>query len=128
MKILTFIVLLSSCCLVAQGQTTVVKDKQIVLTKDVKSFVGQYKTIEGNIVQVKLMKRSKGDICYFNFTDKYPKNDFTVVIFQRDHKKFDNLKKYANKAVRVTGKVKLYKGRYQIIINNPRQIKIVEGK
>ena len=126
MRILTLIILLSSCCFFAQAQIEEVKENKIILTKDARLVLGEYKTVKGHIVQVSIMKKS--GMCYLNFTEKYPKNDFTVVIFKSAQKKFDNMKKYKDKNVKVTGKVKLYKGRPQIIVNNPEQIEIIEGK
>lgn len=126
MRILTLIILLSSTCFFAQAQTNDVKNNQVVLAKDARSVLGEYKTIKGYVAQATIAKRS--GICYLNFTEKYPKNDFTVVIFKRAQKKFDDLKKYANKNIKVTGKIKLYKGHPQIIVNNPKQIEIIKGK
>ena len=62
---------------------------------------------------------------YINFGKPYPNTTFTVVIFEGDLAKFkftpsEFLK---DKNVCITGKVKIYKGKPEIIVTSEEQIK-----
>lgn len=62
-------------------------------------------------------------VCFLNF-DKNYKQSFKVVIFISDFHKFpshiDNF--YLHKNIQVTGIIKEYKGKPEIIVNDPSQI------
>ena len=63
---------------------------------------------------------------FLNFGKPYPNSTFTVVIFEADLTKF----KYTpsvylkGKNVCITGKVKIFKGKTEIIVTNEEQIKV----
>lgn len=78
--------------------------------------------VTGKIVDT----HNTGKICYLNFNKDW-KNSFTAVIFSRDYSKFPDKpdEYYLEKSVEITGIVKKYKARPEIIINGPSQIKII---
>ena len=63
-------------------------------------------------------------MAYLNFVEKYPNNPFTAVIFARQFGEFPEIEKYKNKMVEVTGRVSVFKGKPQIILNSPNQLKM----
>lgn len=63
-------------------------------------------------------------VAYLNFVEKFPNNPFTAVIFSRQFADFPEIDKYRNKKVEVTGRVSMYKGKPQIILNRPGQLKM----
>lgn len=63
-------------------------------------------------------------VAYLNFVKKFPDNPFTAVIFARQFEDFPDINKFRGKDVEVTGRVSIYKGKPQIILNNPSQIKV----
>ena len=71
---------------------------------------------------------TKGDkkTTYINFGNPYPKTTFTVVIFEGDLPNFKNTPSVylKDKNVCITGKVKIYKGKPEMIINKEEQIKV----
>jgi micrococcal nuclease len=91
--------------------------------KDAANHYGKYKTVEGTIVSGKCLPK----VCFFNFNQDY-RTAFTVVIFASDLSKFppnpDQF--YRNKKVQVTGTIKEYKGKPEIIIKGTDQIKITK--
>lgn len=91
--------------------------------KDAGSYYGKYMTIEGVIVSGKCLPK----VCFLNF-DKDYRTTFAAVIFTSDLSKFppnpDQF--YRNKKVQVTGIIKEYKGKPEIILKGPDQIKIAE--
>ena len=54
----------------------------------------------------------------------YPNNAFTGVIFSSDASKFYSVNSYEGKVVEITGKVKEYQGKVEIIVKEKKQIKI----
>jgi micrococcal nuclease len=91
--------------------------------KDAASHYGKYKTVEGKIVSGKCLPK----VCFLNF-DKDYKTTFTVVIFASDLPKFPPKpdQYYRNKKVQVSGTIKEYRGKPEIILKEPDQINIVK--
>jgi len=87
------------------------------------SCVGRNIMTEGTITKT----HNTGKVCFMNF--KQGLNLYlTVVIFASDFKKFPDKPEeyYLNKMVKVSGKVKEYKGTPEIILNSISQIEIVK--
>lgn len=91
--------------------------------KDAASHYGKYMTVEGTIVSGKCLPK----VCFLNFDQNY-KTTFTAVIFTSDLSKFPANPDlfYRNKKVQVTGTIKEYKGKPEIILKEADQIKIVD--
>lgn len=83
-------------------------------------YNGKTVTVKGFVADV--YKSEK--VAYLNFVEKFPNNPFTAVIFARQFEDFPDIGKYRGKDVEVTGRVSIYKGKPQIIINNPNQLKL----
>ena len=69
---------------------------------------------------------SKSNMTYLNLGAAYPNQELTVVIFADDLKKFSEAPAtlFANKNVCVTGTVKLYKEKPEIILTDPKDIEV----
>lgn len=89
--------------------------------KDASNHYGKYMTVEGTIVSSKCFPK----VCFLNF-DKNYKTTLIVVIFASDLSKFpSNIDQYyLNKKVKVTGTIKKYKGKPEIIVKSQDQISI----
>lgn len=94
----------------------------IINTKKVSDYINKNAIVEGYVADVVIRPK----VNYLNFDNKFPKQSFTAVIFPKDAEKFDDLNTYKNKNARVKGKVHLYKGKPQIIVNSPEQIQIIK--
>lgn len=86
-----------------------------------KNYIGEHTCIEGKIDHIYIS--SKGNI-FLDFCPDYRNCPFSAVIFKSYSYKFPDIKKYENKVVQIEGLVKTYKGRPEIVINDPNQIKI----
>ena len=65
------------------------------------------------------------NINFINLGARFPDNPLTVVVFSGDKANFkDGLTIYDNKTVCVTGTIKEYKGKPEIIITRPQDISI----
>lgn len=93
-----------------------------ISTVEASAKVGKNVVLIGYVADVVIREK----VAYLNFDNKYPKHTFTGVIFASDHNKFDDIKVYKNKQVELTGLISEYRGKPQIIIKSPDQIKIVK--
>ena len=83
--------------------------------------VGEYTCIVGKIDHVYTSRKGNN---FLDFCANYKTCPFSAVIFNSDAYKFSNIKGYNGRTVEITGLIKTYKGRAEIIINDPSQIKI----
>lgn len=85
-------------------------------------YYGRKMTVEGTVV----VSNNTGKVCFLNFDPDW-KTHFTAVIFASDFGLFPAHPEdyYLHRTVRVTGLVKEYKGKPEIIVKSPDQIKII---
>ncbi|MCL5772974.1 MAG: DNA-binding protein [Firmicutes bacterium] len=95
----------------------------IISWQDAGNYYGHYKTVEGTIVVTHKTEK----IIFLNFSQNW-KHDFTAVIFASDWHKFPPNPEtcYKGRKVQVTGLIKEYEGKPEIILNWQSQIKVVE--
>jgi len=84
--------------------------------------VGEYACVAGRVDHV--YTSQKGTI-FINFCPDYKTCPFGAVIFGSDAYKFSNPNQYEGKTVEITGLIKSYQGRPEIILKDPGQIKIL---
>ena len=63
----------------------------------------------------------KGNI-FLDMGGKYPNQAFTAFIPSASAAQFSNPQQYEGRTVAVSGKITLYKGKPEIIVNSPSQI------
>ena len=95
----------------------------IVPWQDAARHMGQHVTVEGKIVGT----HNSGKACFLNFHPDY-KRHFTAVIFASAYGRFppDPERHYSGKRVRITGFVKDYQGKPEIVLNDPSQVEVLE--
>jgi len=81
--------------------------------------VGETATITGTVDSVH--QSGKGNI-FLNMGGKYPNQAFTAFIPSSSAAQFSNPQQYEGRTVAVSGKISLYKGKPEIIVNSPSQI------
>ena len=98
-------------------------ETEVIVWQDAADYYGQTKTVEGQIVA----SNNTGKVCFLNFHKDWKKY-FTAVIFFSDFDKFPANPEdyYLNRKVRVSGLIKEYKEKPEIIVKSPSQIKIIE--
>jgi micrococcal nuclease len=91
--------------------------------RDAAKYYGHTKTVEGRIVA----SNNTGKVCFLNFHENW-RTYFTAVIFSSDFEKFPPHPEdyYLHRTVRVTGLIKEYKGKPEIIVKSPSQIEMIE--
>lgn len=96
------------------------KPVAVITPMDAEGYNGKTVTVKGFVADI--YKSDK--VAYLNFVEKFPKNPFTAVIFERQFEDFPDVTKFRGKDVEVTGRVSMYKGKPQIILNSPSQLKV----
>lgn len=84
------------------------------------AHMGENATVEGLVTGTHVS--SKGTE-FINFGGRYPNQDFTAVIFASSASQID-VSQYYGKKVDVTGRIQLYRGKPEIIVNSPDQLRI----
>ena len=97
--------------------------KNLIEAKDAEQYVGKKVTVCSRIYGI----RSTDKITQINVGAPFPNNPLTLIIFASSYSKFSLplTEYYKDKNICVTGKVELYNGKPQIIIENPEAIKII---
>jgi micrococcal nuclease len=103
------------------GSNVAAEEKNIPIISDEEAIkhVGEHVIVRGAVAEVSMFH---GGTMFLNFGKRHPNQTFTAVIFRSDFPKFDNPKQWEGRQAMVEGTVKLYKGRPQIILNDPKQI------
>jgi len=96
---------------------------QVISWQDAAKHYGEYAIIEGRIV----VTYNSGKACFLNFHPDY-KRYFTAVIFASAFPCFPESPEsyYYGKKVRMSGYIKEYQGKPEIILNDPSQIEILK--
>lgn len=81
--------------------------------------VGETATITDRVDGVH--KSGKGNI-FLNMGGKYPNQAFTAFIPSASASKFTNAKQYEGATVAVTGRIVLYHGKPEIVVNSASQV------
>ncbi len=86
-------------------------------------YYGKYCTVEGTIV----LTKNTGKVCFLNFHPNW-RRYFTAVIFAEYFTDFppNPEEYYLHKQVRITGIIKQYNGKPEIILESPAQIEVLE--
>ncbi len=85
-----------------------------------KAHVGQTVTVEGAVSDV---HTAASGTTFLDMGGRYPDNVFAAVIFADDAGKFPDPDSLQGKTVDITGRVRLYRGRAEIILKSAEQMK-----
>jgi hypothetical protein len=88
------------------------------------NYIGKYMSVEGKIART----HNSGKACFLNFHNNWARY-FSLVIFDNVFHRFPEKPEefYLDKFVRARGKIKMYRGRPEIVLNNPNQIEIINN-
>jgi DNA/RNA endonuclease YhcR with UshA esterase domain len=93
----------------------------VVAAEDAADHVGEYVTVVGRVADV---FTSDNDNTFLNFGAAHPRQVFSATVFERYASGFNDLHRLEGKRVRITGKIRLYQNKPQIILESPSQLKI----
>jgi hypothetical protein len=88
--------------------------------------VGEKATVCDKVFGGRFMENASGQPTLINMGDAYPNNPFTFVIFPDDRKKFSYKPEdfLVDKKVCVTGEIKEFRGKPQIVVTDTLQVVI----
>jgi DNA/RNA endonuclease YhcR with UshA esterase domain len=89
---------------------------------EAKGHIGSKGTVTGTIAEI----HKTASVVGLNFDKPYPENVFTAVIFARSTNQFAEVDKLKGKTVEVTGLIKDYRNRAEIILESTNQLKVIE--
>jgi hypothetical protein len=95
---------------------------QTIAPQEAKDHVGQIVTVEGTASEVH--HAASGRATFIDMDGRYPNNPFAGVIFADDLAKFPDVDSVNGKIIDVSGRVQLYRGTPEIILNEPAQLKV----
>lgn len=102
---------------------TVSLKAQSITAEQAKNYIGKPATVCGTVAGI--FTSDKSGITFISMGADYPKNTFTIVVFKDAVAKFSyRLSTLKNKSICVTGKIKNYKGKPEIVADNESQIKM----
>lgn len=93
---------------------------EAIAPSQAKAHVGQTVTVEGTVSDV---FATRSGVMFLDIGGTYPSNAFAVVIFKDDANKFPDADSLSGKTVDVTGSVRLYRGKAEIVLSDPAQLK-----
>jgi DNA/RNA endonuclease YhcR with UshA esterase domain len=94
---------------------------QTIAASEAQKHVGQSATVAGVVSEVH--RTASGNAIFIDIGGRYPDNAFAAVIFADDFSKFPEVDSLDGKTVTVTGRIKDYQGKPEIILNDPGQIR-----
>ncbi|MGE6220697.1 hypothetical protein ACQKCH_12790 [Nubsella zeaxanthinifaciens] len=92
--------------------------------KDAVNHVGKQVTICDSVYSARAMD----NLSLMNLGGKFPKELLTVVVFKADRAKFEKepVEIFEHQRICITGTVTLYKEKLQIVVNDPKQLKLAK--
>jgi DNA/RNA endonuclease YhcR with UshA esterase domain len=94
---------------------------ETIAPSDAPKYLGKSVTVEGVVSEVH--HTASGKAIFIDIGGHYPDNALAGVIFSDDAPKFPDIDSLEGKTVDITGPIKSYQGRPEIILNDPAQIK-----
>jgi len=116
------------CLIVALSLATLIIEPALAQKKltaaEAKDHVGETATVCGNVVSTRYAASTKGQPTFLNLDKPYPHQIFTAVIWGSNRSKFGRPEvNYNEKRICVTGKISLFRGVPEVVVDDPRQIK-----
>jgi DNA/RNA endonuclease YhcR with UshA esterase domain len=96
---------------------------QVITPATAAQHVGERVIVQGTITQIVL---SVNLTTHINFGGLYPKHVFTATIFKANQPLFEGVKELEGKRVNVEGVIRLYRGKPEIVLELPTQLRAVE--
>ena len=89
---------------------------------EAKNHIDKDVTVEGVVSEVH--HAASGKVIFIEIGGRYPRNPFSAVIFKDHFNKFPTVDSLAGKTVDITGRIKEYRGRPEIVLDDPEQLKV----
>jgi len=100
--------------------------RETIEAAEAAGYVGEEVTVCGQVVDAAYLARSSSRPTFLNFERAFPETPFTVVIWPAVRERFDEPphEYFLGKTLCVDGRITLYKGRPQIVVDAVDQIRV----
>jgi hypothetical protein len=105
----------------ANTNTAVQMAPKKISALEAKNYYDQSMIVTGKVVQVS----ARSAITILDIDQPYPNTPCTAVVFNENKGQFDDLNKYQNQRVEISGTITEYHNKPEIILESPQQIKVV---
>ena len=95
---------------------------ETITAAEAKNHIDKDVTVEGVVSEVH--HAASGRAIFIEIGGRYPSDPFAAVIFKDHFSKFPTVDSLAGKTVDITGQIKDYRGRPEIILDDPEQLKV----
>ena len=112
-------VALAGAVIAALINSALAKDRKILFDSDAAKHVGETVSVRGLVAGV---YTSKSNTTFLNFGTVYPHRTFSAVIFSSTSASFMDPQKWDGKVITVTGTIKNYKGKPEMVLESPSQV------
>jgi len=100
-------------------------DADPLAPEEAAKHVGEKATVCGTVAAAKYAAQTGGRPTFIDFGKPYPDTTFTALILGNDRPKFGTPEKSVpGKEVCVTGEIRLYNGKPEIILSDPKQLAV----
>ena len=94
-------------------------------SQDIINFVGKEVKVKAKVAGIYYGKGGEGKVISLNMVENFPKEVFAAKIFRDKLEPFGDLKRFEGKEVILKGEVSMYNKKVQIVLNDVKQIEIV---
>ncbi len=117
--------LLAAVLLVGQLVQAARADSAIIAPAAAINHLGRTATVCGVVASAKFAAKTHREPTFLNLDKPYPNQVFTAVVWGSDRKNFSYApESLEGRKICVTGQIEPYKGRAEIIVTGPGQIKV----
>jgi len=99
---------------------TLAQETKIYSASEAGKHVGETATVTDKVANV---FESKAGNIFLNFGGRYPNQVFTAFIPKDSAEQFPNAKELDGRTVSITGKIVVYKGKPEIVLDHPSMLK-----
>ena len=101
-----------------------------ITANDAAKHIGEVQTVCGMVASSKFSSQSNKQPTFINLDQPYPNQIFTILIWGSDRSKFPEPPEdlYMGKKICVKGMIKAFRGKPEVIVDDPSQITIVPSK
>jgi DNA/RNA endonuclease YhcR with UshA esterase domain len=107
------------------GLVSIAYAQETITPEDAAKFIGQQKTVCGTVASAHYAAIIKKQPTSLHLNKPYPNQIFSVLIWASDSSKFEKPPEtlYSGKEICVTGMIRSYQGKAEIVVKDPSQIK-----
>ena len=93
-------------------------------SQDIVNFIDKEVKVKAKVAGI-FYGKPEGKVIFLNMGENFPNEIFQTIVYKDKAEPFGDLKRFEGKQVFIQGKVSMYKKKIQIVLNDTKQIEIV---